>query len=90
MKNAVAISSTCGLPIAVSGAVTYIILGWNKPLLPEWSLGYIYLPTLCSIVVCSVLTAPLGAKLANVLPAKKLKQYFSIVVILIALKMVFN
>jgi len=88
MKNAVAISSVCGLPIAISSTVSYIVLGRNVDLLPEWSVGYIYLPALAGIVICSVVTAPIGAKLANKLPAKKLKRYFSIVLFLIATKMI--
>ncbi|KAF3978595.1 MAG: sulfite exporter TauE/SafE family protein [Methylococcales symbiont of Iophon sp. n. MRB-2018] len=88
MKNAVAISSVCGLPIALSGATTYIWLGWEKTTLPEWSLGYVYLPAFLGITICSILTAPIGAKLANRLPAKKLKRYFSIVILLIAIKMI--
>ena len=87
MKNAVAISSACGLPIALSSTITYILLGQNIQLLPEWSLGYIYLPAFCGIIACSVFTAPLGAILANKLPAKQLKRYFSIVIFLIAFKM---
>lgn len=87
MKNAVAISSACGLPIAVSGTVVYAYLGWNKAFLPEWSMGYVYLPALLGIVVCSIFTAPLGAWLVYILPAKKLKRYFSVVIFLIALKM---
>ncbi len=90
MKNAVAISSACGLPIAISGSVVYAFLGWDKSTLPEWSFGYIYLPALCGIVTSSALTAPLGAKLANQLPAKKLKCYFSVVIFLIAIKMIIN
>jgi uncharacterized membrane protein YfcA len=90
MKNAVAISSACGFPIAISGTVFYAFLGWDKNFLSEWSLGYIYLPVLCGIVTCSILTAPLGAKLANKLPAKKLKRYFSVVIFLIAIKMIIN
>ena len=87
MKNAVAISSTCGLPIALSGTLIYIIIGWNNTSLPEWSIGYIYLPSLVGIMLCSILTAPIGARLANKLPAKQLKHYFSIVIFLIAIKM---
>jgi len=87
MKNAVAISSACGLPIAISGTIIYSLLGWNKTLLPDWSLGYIYLPTLSGIAICSILTAPLGAKLAHKLSTKKLKRYFSVVLFLIAIKM---
>ncbi len=88
MKNAVAVSSVCGLPIAISSTVSYMLLGWNVELLPKWSLGYIYLPALTGIILCSTLTAPLGAKLANKLPAKQVKRYFSVVLFLIAFKMI--
>jgi len=87
MKRAVAVSSVCGLPIAISGTITYALLGTGKQSLPDWSLGYVCLPALAGVVVCSVLTAPVGAKLANKLPAKKLKRYFSLVIFVIALKM---
>ena len=90
MKNAVAVSSACGLPIAISGTVVYAWLGRDNIFLPEWSLGYVYLPALAGIVVCSIFTAPIGAKLAYKLPAKKLKRYFSIVIFLIAIKMIFR
>lgn len=88
MKKAVAVSSVCGLPIAISGTVTYALLGSGKSALPDWSFGYVYLPALVGIVICSVVTAPLGAKLANKLPAKKLKRYFSLLIFIIALKMI--
>lgn len=88
MKNAVAVSSACGLPIAISGTIVYAILGKDNAALPEWSVGYVYLPALAGVIVCSILTAPIGAKLANKLPAKKLKRYFSIVLFIIAFKMI--
>jgi len=88
MKKAVAVSSVCGLPIAISGTITYALLGSIKTTLPDWSLGYVYLPALAGIAICSVVTAPLGAKIAHKLPAKKLKRYFSLVIFIIALKMV--
>ena len=88
MKNAVAVSSACGFPIAVSGAVMYASLGYGQEALPEWSLGYVYLPALAGIVICSMVTAPIGARLANKVPAQQLKRYFSIVLFLIAAKMI--
>jgi len=48
----------------------------------------VYLPALLGIVLCSIITAPIGAKLANKLPANKLKKYFSAVLFLIAIKMI--
>lgn len=90
IKNAVAISSVCGLPIALSGTVSYMFLGWENTVLPEGILGYIYLPAFFGITLCSILTAPLGAILADKLPAKKLKRYFSLLVFLVAIKMMFQ
>ena len=88
MRNAVAISSACGLPIAVAGTISYAALGWNQVQLPGWSLGYVYLPAFLGISLGSSLTAPIGAKLAHRLPAQKLKRYFSILIFLMAVKLV--
>lgn len=87
MKNAVATSSTCALPIALSAAASYVVLGWHAYNLPAGSLGYIYLPAFAGIVTTSIFTAPLGAKLAHRLPARRLKRYFAVVLLLIAIKM---
>lgn len=88
IRKAVAVSSACGLPIAVAGTVSYVLLGLKAPLLPEWSLGYIYLPSFAGIVLASVITAPLGAKLTGLLPAQKLKRYFALLLLIMAAKMI--
>jgi len=49
----------------VSGAVGYIVAGWNEPSLPPWSFGYVVLPAFAGIVVASTAAAPLGARLAT-------------------------
>ncbi len=87
IKNAVATSSACALPIAISAAVSYIFLGWHSENLPEGSLGYVYLPAFLGISATSVLTAPIGARLAHRLPPIKLKRYFALVLLLMAIKM---
>lgn len=90
MKNAIAISSACGFSIAAIGSISYMVLGWSVLELPEGSLGYIYLPAFLGVVLSSILTAPLGAKLANQLPAQKLKRYFSVLLLLVAVKVLWN
>jgi uncharacterized membrane protein YfcA len=87
MRNAVAIASACGLPIAVAGTIGYVLLGKNALHLPDWSLGFIYLPAFLGIVLTSVVTAPIGAKLAYKLPAEKLKRYFSLLLVVMAAKL---
>lgn len=88
MRNAVAIASACGLPIAVIGTIGYALLGKNVLQLPEWSLGYIYVPSFLGIVLTSTYTAPIGAKLAHKLPAEELKRYFSLLLFVMAAKLI--
>ncbi|MGY6275921.1 sulfite exporter TauE/SafE family protein [Methylomonas sp. MgM2] len=90
MKNAVATSSTCALPVTLSASASYILLGWHNEHLPFGSIGYIYLPAFFGIIVTSMITAPLGAKLATRLPSPQLKRYFAVVILLIAVKMILN
>ncbi len=81
MQRAVATSAAVGLPIAIVGAVTNIGVGWDRPGLPEWSLGFIYLPALCGIVISSAIFARFGAKLAHSLPSDRLKQCFGLLLV---------
>lgn len=90
MRNAVAVSSACGLPIAIAGSAGYALLGIDNPRLPDWSLGYIYLPAFWGIVLTSILTASVGAKLAYRLPARRLKRYFSLLLLVMAARMAWN
>ncbi len=77
IRNAVAISSACGLPIAISGSISFALLGLGKTSLPEGSIGYVYWPAFLGIVLTSILMAPVGAKLAHRLPTKILKRIFA-------------
>jgi uncharacterized protein len=88
MRNAVAVSSACGLPIAVTGTISYAVLGWNALHLPEWSLGYVYLPIFIGTGFSSIATAPIGAMLAHRLPAVRLKRYFSLLLFVMAAKLI--
>lgn len=58
--------------------------------MPEFSIGFVYLPALFGIAAISIFTAPLGARLAHSLPVDKLKKIFAVVFILIATKMLFD
>ena len=82
--NAVATSAALGFPIALANATGYAISGWALPGLPAWSLGYIWLPALGVIAVCSVTTAPLGARMAHNMPIAKLKRTFAVVLYCLA------
>lgn len=90
LHRAIATSSAIGLPIAVAGATGYVLGGWGETSLPEYSLGYVYLPALAGIVIGSVLTAPLGARTAHRLPVRPLKRIFALLLYALAGRMVFT
>ena len=77
--NAVATSAALGFPIALANTVGYVVSGVSLPDLPAHSLGYVWLPALAVIASCSVITAPLGAKLSHRLPVAKLKKVFALI-----------
>lgn len=87
IHNAVGTSSALGFPIAVAGAVGYIVAGLNDSGLPAYTLGYIYMPAFFGIVVMSISMAPIGARLAHKLPVKQLKRAFGGFLALLATKM---
>ena len=88
MRNAVATASACGLFIAVASTISYVLLGMKAARLPELCLGYVYLPAFFGVGLGSIITAPLGAKLAHKLPAQQLKRYFAILIFLMVIKII--
>ncbi|MFN3581229.1 MAG: sulfite exporter TauE/SafE family protein, partial [Pseudomonas sp.] len=82
MQQAVATSSACGLPIAIAGAASFIWTGMaaQSPL-PEWSLGYVYLPAMVGIAATSMLFAGFGARLAHRLSQQLLKRLFALLLL---------
>jgi uncharacterized membrane protein YfcA len=87
LHTAIGTSAAIGFPIAVAGAVGYIANGLAAPTLPPWSLGFVYLPSLVGISLASILTAPLGVRLAHRMSAVRLRKIFAIFLIVIGLKM---
>ena len=77
IHKAVGTSAACGLPIAIGGTISYLVLGWGNVALPSWSAGFIYGPALAGIAVTSMLFAPLGAALAHRLSTVILKRSFA-------------
>lgn len=88
MRQAVATSAACGLPIAVAGTAGMMVAGWGEPGLPAGSLGYVYWPAALAIVAASMVSAPWGARLAHALPVITLRRIFAVLLALIGLRMI--
>lgn len=87
IQVAIGTSAAVGLPIAVAGALGYMLNGWGTGNLPPFTLGFVYWPAVLAMAVVSLFTAPLGAALAHRLPVATLKKLFALLVIMLALQM---
>ncbi|MBI5519649.1 MAG: sulfite exporter TauE/SafE family protein [Desulfovibrio sp.] len=89
LHTCIGTSAAIGFPIAVAGTAGYVVNGLSAPLpgLEAGYLGFVYLPALAGVAAASILTAPLGAKLAHSLPVPKLKKIFAFLLIAMATKM---
>lgn len=90
MHRAIGTSSAIGFPIAVAGTFGFIVNGMGVAERPEWSLGFVYIPALLGIVITSVLTAPLGVRLAHSLPVARLKKGFALFLYFVGTRMLLS
>jgi len=87
IHKAIGTSAAIGFPIAIAGTLGYVTSGLKVQGLPEWSLGFVNLTALMGIVAASVLTAPIGVKLAHSLPIGKLKRIFAVLLYVVGARM---
>ncbi|KDD78778.1 sulfite exporter TauE/SafE family protein [Glaesserella parasuis] len=87
LKKAIGTSSFCGGLLGLAGAISFVISGWDNPNLPQYAVGYVYLPALLGITLTSIFTSKLGATAANKLPVPILKRAFAVFLMCVAVNM---
>lgn len=85
IQQAVATSAACGLPIAVAGAISFMVVGWQNVQLPALSLGFVYLPAMVGIAITSMFFARFGANLAHRLSPKLLRRLFALLLLTVGI-----
>ncbi|NMH64798.1 sulfite exporter TauE/SafE family protein [Shewanella salipaludis] len=88
MRHAVGFSAMTGLLISLVGSLGYVLAGADVPGLPQWTLGFIYLPALLGIVLTSMLMAPVGVRAASHWPTLVLKRIFAVLLFSLGLKLI--
>ena len=89
VHRATATSSTLGVPIALAGAIGYILSGQGHESL-RWMLGWVYLPAFGAIVVAAMACAPLGVKVAHRVAPLPLRRVFGGLLIVVSLRMLYS
>ncbi|MEY8241044.1 MAG: sulfite exporter TauE/SafE family protein [Cycloclasticus sp.] len=87
IKKAIALGSACGLPIALFGAFSFIIIGMQAESLPAGNIGYINLPAFFGISCTSLFAATWGVHLSHNIPTSALKKIFAILLVIVGAKM---
>jgi len=91
LQHAIGTAAAIGFPIALAGTAGYIANGYLQPeTLPEYSLGYVYLPALAWLVLASMLTAPLGARLTHSTKTATLRTIFVVLLYGLGIRMLMS
>lgn len=86
IHRAVATAAGFGMLIAAPAVALFLVLPVDLPR-PPLTIGYVNLPAFAVIVAMTVLTAPVGARLAHAMDPKPLKRVFAVFLFLVALNM---
>lgn len=84
--RAVGTSSACGVAIGLASAVGYALHAPHGAL-PQYAVGYVYLPAAIGVAAASVLAAPYGMRLAHRLDGTSLKRVFAGFLIAVAMSL---
>ena len=87
MKQAIGSSAACGIPIAFSGSISYMIVGSNISDLPDFSVGYVYLPGAIIVGLASAWSAIVGVRAAHRIKQKKLRLGFAVLLLIMGLNL---
>lgn len=85
IHRAVATAAGFGVVIAVPSVIGFLLLSVDSP--PPYTLGAVNIPAFFLIIAMTLITTPLGVRLAHAMDPKPLKRVFAIFITLVALNM---
>ncbi len=86
MHRAVATAAGFGMLIAVPAVIGFLFVPMQGAV-PPFTLGLVNLPAFGIIIAMTLITAPLGVKIAHMMDPKPLKRVFAVFLIAVALNM---
>lgn len=90
IHRAVGTASLFGLIISIPATVGFIVAGWGHTDLPPGNLGFVNLLGFTLIAPATMLTAPLGARLAHWLHRRHLSLAFGAFLFIVAARMFYS
>lgn len=88
IHQAVATASGFGMAIGAAATLGFVVFGWDAPGRPPLSLGHVNVPAAVIMGALTMVTAPVGARLAHRLDRKVLRRAFALYLLATALSVV--
>lgn len=90
IREAIGTSSVMGLVIAISGAIGAFVFAPTEAENINWMAGSTYIPAAVIVGLSSIWFAKIGANISNNTSSEKLKLAFAIVVIISAIRIIYD
>ncbi|MBF0212033.1 MAG: sulfite exporter TauE/SafE family protein [Magnetococcales bacterium] len=90
MQQAVGTSSAIGIPLALAGSLGFIQAGWHETALPPGSVGFLVPVAFAGIVAGTLITTPIGVRLAHSLDPARLRKGFGFFLLLVGIKLLWR
>ena len=84
VHQAVATAAGFGVLLALPSTAVFLVTGVPDAARPPWTVGSVSLPAFVIVIAMTLITAPLGARLAHALPARPLRRIFAVFLLLVA------
>ena len=90
IHRAVGTAALFGLITSLPATLGFIVTGWGDLRLPAGNLGFVSLVGFAVIAPATVLTAPLGARIAHGLSQQRLGMLFGVFLLLVSLRLFYR
>lgn len=88
LAQATAIATSITPVLALFGAVSYILLGSDSSSVPDYCLGFVYLPAAIGIIIGSMIGAIFGVKLSRSIPNNIQNTIYLFIMVVVLLVMI--
>ena len=90
IHRAVGTGALLGLAVALPGALGFVVAGLADVRVPQGNLGYVSLVGFACIAPMTVLTAPLGARIAHAFSERRLRIAFGVFLVFASVRLVYR
>ncbi|KAF0116219.1 MAG: Uncharacterized protein FD149_1439 [Rhodospirillaceae bacterium] len=90
IRRAVGTAAALGLIIAIPGSISFALGGSGVPGRPPWTVGYVNLISFVLIVPATLVTTPLGVRLAHVIEPAGLRKAFAFFLFVTSARMLYS